>query len=68
MKILLDVKDHKAPFMIELLKSFSFVKAQTISDEKAILIKEIKKGVENLNLVREGKLKPQSARSLLDEL
>lgn len=68
MKILLDVKDHKAPFMIELLKSFSFVKAQTISDEKALLIKEIRESVENLNLVREGKMKSQSARSLLDEL
>lgn len=68
MKILLDVKDHKAPFMIELLKSFSFVKAQTISDEKALLIKEIRESVENLNRVREGKLKSQSARSLLDEL
>jgi hypothetical protein len=68
MKILLDVKDHKAHFMIELLKSFSFVKAQTISDEKALLIKEIREGIENLNLVREGKIKSQSARSLLDEL
>jgi len=68
MKVLLDIKDSKADFVMELLKNFSFVKAKTISDEKALLIEEIKEAVENLKLVRQGKLTARPARELLDEL
>lgn len=68
MKVLLDIKDSKAPFMMELLHSFSFVKAETLSGEKALLIKEMKEAVENLKLVRAGKLKARPARDLLNEL
>jgi polyhydroxyalkanoate synthesis regulator phasin len=39
-----------------------------ITDEKAQLIDEIKEAVENLKLVREGKMKARPARELLDEL
>jgi len=35
MKVLLDIKDNKADFVMELLENFSFVKAKTLSDEKA---------------------------------
>ncbi len=35
MKILLDIKDSKADFVMELLESLSFVKAETISPAKA---------------------------------
>ena len=68
MKILLEVKDDKAPFIMELLNNFRFVKAKPLNDDKAQLISEIKEAVENLRLVKEGKLKPKSARALLDEL
>ena len=68
MKILLEVKDDKAPFIMELLNNFRFVKAKPLNDDKAQLISEIKEAVENLKLVKEGKLKPKSARALLDEL
>ena len=37
-------------------------------DEKSILIGEIKEAVENLKLVREGKLQARSAKDLLNEL
>lgn len=37
-------------------------------EEKSILIEEIKEAVENLKLVREGKLKARSAKDLLNEL
>jgi hypothetical protein len=40
----------------------------TISNEKAILIEEIKEAVDNLTLVRQGKLKAKSAKDLLNEL
>jgi polyhydroxyalkanoate synthesis regulator phasin len=68
MKVLLDIKDNKATHLMEVLKGLSYVKATPISNEKAILLKEIKEAVENLNLVKKGKLKARSAKDLLNEL
>jgi hypothetical protein len=68
MKLLLDVKDNKADFIIELLKNFSFVKAQTISPTKAQFLKELKGSVEEVTLAKQGKVKLQSARDFLNEI
>jgi hypothetical protein len=68
MKVLLDIKDDKAKPLLEVLKGLSYVKATTISDEKALLIEEIKDAVEELKLIRQGKLKGITAKQLLDEL
>lgn len=68
MRLLLDIKDDKAAFFLEVLKNFSFVKAKPLSDGKAVLMEEIKEAVENLKLVREGEMKARPARELLDEL
>ncbi|MET4081349.1 hypothetical protein ABIB40_001295 [Pedobacter sp. UYP30] len=68
MKVLLDIKDNKALHLMEVLKGLSYVKAKTISEEKALLIEEIKEAVDNLTLVRQGKLKARPAKDLLNEL
>jgi len=68
MKVLVDVRDNKADFIMELLNNFSFVKAKAISQTKALLIEEIKEAVDNLNLVKQGKLKARPAKDLLNEL
>lgn len=68
MKVLLDIKDNKALHLMEVLKSLPYVKAKTISNEKALLMEEIKEAVENLKLVRQGKLKARPAKELLNEL
>lgn len=68
MKVLLEINDSKVEFVMELLNSLSFVKATTISDEKAELISNIREAVEELKLVRQGKLKGIPAHELLDEL
>ena len=68
MKVLLDIKDDKALHLMEVLKSLPYVKAKTISTEKALLIEEIKEAVDNLKLVRAGKLKARPAKDLLNEL
>lgn len=41
MKVLLDIKDNKAEFVMELLQSLSFVKAEPISASKAKFSKEL---------------------------
>ncbi len=68
MKVLLDIKDDKATHLLEVLKGLSYVKTTTISNEKALLMEEIKEAVEELKLIRQGKLKGIPAKQLLDEL
>jgi hypothetical protein len=68
MKILLEIKDTKAAFILELLKSFSFVKVKTISPEKARLLEEMKEAIDNLNKVKQDQLKARPAEDLLNEL
>jgi hypothetical protein len=68
MKVILDIKDNKALHLMEVLKSLPYVKTKTISEEKALLMEEIKDAVEELKLIRQGKLKGIPAKQLLDEL
>ncbi len=68
MKVLLDIKDNKADFIMELLRSFSFVKAEPISPAKALFIKELKGSIEEVVLAKQGKIKLKSAEQLLNEL
>jgi hypothetical protein len=68
MKILLDVKDEKAPHFVALLKELKFVKATTITPAKALLLKEVKEAVEELNLVKKGKKKAKDAEKFINGL
>lgn len=68
MKVILDIKDNKAQHLLDVLKGLSYVKVKPISDEKSLQIEEIKEAVENLALVRKGKLNARTARDLLNEL
>lgn len=69
MKILLDIKDSKATFFMELLKNFSFVKKATpLSDAKAELMQDIREAVEEMKLIKEGKLQARNAEDLINEL
>jgi polyhydroxyalkanoate synthesis regulator phasin len=68
MKAVLEIKDSKALFMMELLKSFSFVKVQPITNEKALLLSEIKEAVDTVNLIKKGKIQARPAKALIDEI
>ena len=68
MEFLIEVQDNKSDFIMELLSNFKFVEAKPITSEKAVLMAEIRESIENLKLVKEGKLKARPAKELLDEL
>lgn len=71
MKVILDIKDDKAVFFMELIKNFSFVKAKRVvseKDEKQDFINELQEAVEQVNLAKQGKIKLKSAEALLNEL
>ncbi|MET4080604.1 hypothetical protein ABIB40_000548 [Pedobacter sp. UYP30] len=68
MNVLLDIKDDKVDFVMELLRNLSFVKAEPISPSKAKFFKELKASVEEVVLAKQGKIKLQTAEQLLSEL
>ena len=68
MKVLLDIKDSKAASLLEVLHGLSYVKTEPLSEEKALLIKEIKEAVQEMKLIRAGKLKARPVKELLDEV
>lgn len=68
MKILLDIPDHKAHSLLDVLKSISYVKAKPLTDAKSLLVEEIKDAVEELKLVRLGKKNARNAEDFLNEL
>ena len=68
MKVLLDVKDEKASFFLELLKNFSFVKTNALTPYKAKVLEDVKEAVEEMKLIKAGKLKARKAEDLFDEL
>lgn len=68
MKLLLEIKDEKAAFIMELLNNFKFVKTKLLTPYKAEVMEGVKQAVEEMKLINEGKLKGIPAKQLLDEL
>ena len=68
MKIVLDIKESKVGFILELLKNFSFVKTEPLSPSKEEFLKELKGSVKEVAMAKKGKVKLQSARDFLNEL
>ena len=66
MKVLLEIKDHKADFVMELLKSLSFVKAKPIAQPKSRLMKEIEESVKEMKLIRTGRKKARNAEDFMN--
>lgn len=53
---------------MELLQSFSFVKARQLSPYKAKVLEDVKEAVEEMRMVKAGKLKARNAEDLFNEL
>ena len=68
MKVLLDIKDSKAPYLMEVLKGLSFVKAKELTPYKAKVLSDIKEAVREMKLIKEGKIKGRNAEDLFNEL
>ncbi len=68
MKLLLEIKDSKAYFLLELLKNLKFVKTTELTPYKAKVLADVKEAVEEMNLIKAGKLNARNAEELFDEL
>lgn len=56
MKVLLEITDNKAAFIMELLNNFSFVKAEPLTPYKEQVLKGVKQAVDEMKLVKDGQL------------
>ena len=71
MKVILDIEDSKAGFIMELLKNFKFVKAKPLtpySPYKEEVFNNIKEAVEEMKLIKAGKKKARNLDDFLNEL
>ena len=68
MKLVIDVKDSKVEFLLELLRSLPFVKSTTIRNEKDEVLESVRTAVEEMKQVKAGKLKGRPVQDLLNEL
>ena len=68
MKVLLDIKDSKALYLLEVLKGLSYVKTKELTPYKAEVLEGIKEAVEEMKLIKKGKIKARNAEDLFNEL
>jgi len=68
MKVLIDIKDEKAAFVMELLQNLSFVKAEPLSPYKAEVLEGLKEAVDELNVIKSGEKKAIPLAQFIDEL
>ncbi len=68
MKVLIDIKDRQAVHLLEVLKSLPYVKAKQLTEEKALLLEEVRDAVEEMKLINDGKTQARNAEDFLNEL
>lgn len=67
-QVTLQIKEGKFRFFMELIKSLDFVTVAKTGDDREEVLANVRKGLEEVDLIEEGKLKGRPAQHLLDEL
>lgn len=70
MKVILDIRDNRIPFFMELVKSLDYISVvKEIKDEnKSQFITDLAEAFNDAKLYEQGKKKLKSAKDLLNEL
>lgn len=70
MKVILDIKDNRVPFFMELLRSLDYISVlkEVKSEEKSEAIQNLADAFNDVKLYEEGKKPLKSAQDLLNEL
>lgn len=68
MKLLLEIKDDKAAFVMELLSNFNFVKSAPLGKNDALLLSELNEAIEEVNDIKASKKQSKSLTDFLHEL
>ncbi len=70
MKVILDIKENRGPFFMELVKSLDYIHVmKEIKDErKSKFVEELAEAFNDVKLYEQGKKKLKKAKDLLNEL
>jgi hypothetical protein len=70
MKVILDIKDNRVPFFMELVKSLDFVQVvkEVKDDKKSKIVEDLMEAFQDIKLHEQGDKKLKSAQDLLNEL
>ena len=70
MKIILDIKENRIAFFMELIKSLDFISiVKKVKDEKeSQIVSDLAEAFEDVKQYEQGKIKLKSAKDLLNEL
>lgn len=68
MKIILDIRDEKVSFIMEVLKNFKDIKeAKLLTSYKAEVLEGLQDAINEVKQIKQGKLKGIAAKDLLNE-
>ena len=70
-EITIKIKDSKFKFFMELIHNFDFVKVKNESDDepsKEEILEGIRRGLQEVKLIEEGKMKSRPAKEFIREL
>ncbi|MDR3286369.1 MAG: hypothetical protein LBT27_02885 [Prevotellaceae bacterium] len=67
-RVVLNVRDNKYPFLIELLNNFDFIQVEEQGDSEEEIVANLTEAFEQIKLIKEGKLKTTPAKDFLNEL
>lgn len=70
MKVILDIRDNRIPFFMELVKSLDYINVvKEVKDErKSLFVADLTEAFNDVKLYEQGKKKLKSAKDLLNEL
>jgi hypothetical protein len=70
MKVILDIRDNRIPFFMELVKSLDYINVvKEVKDEsKSLFVADLAEAFNDVKLYEQGKKKLKSAKDLLNEL
>jgi hypothetical protein len=70
MKVILDVRENRLPFFLELVKSLDYINVikEVRDKQKSQLISDLSEAFNDVKLYEEGKKNLKSAKDLLNEL
>ena len=71
MKLILEIPDNQADFMLELFRHFPFLKIKNGDEQyaqKEQILQDLSEAIDEVKLHKAGKIQLQSARAFLEEL
>lgn len=67
-QLILNVKDNKLKFFLELINDFDFIQVESEGYSKEAILANVSQGLKDVKKLQDGNLKTRPAKELLDEL